>query len=72
MAAGRSWTMDSKHLTGRAVDVVATPGGQVSWEPRHYHRISEAFFAAAEELGLEITWGGHWTVRDYVHFELDP
>ncbi len=32
VATGKSQTMNSRHLTGHAVDVVAYIGSQVSWE----------------------------------------
>jgi peptidoglycan L-alanyl-D-glutamate endopeptidase CwlK len=71
VAKGASKTMNSKHLTGRAVDVAAFPEGKLSWEMRYYRTISEAFKQAAKELDVKIRWGGDWrTFVDAPHFEL--
>lgn len=72
VAAGASRTMNSRHLTGHAVDVAALVGGRVSWDWPLYGRIAQAFKAAAAELGVPIVWGGDWPrFRDGPHFELD-
>ena len=65
---GRSQTMNSKHLTGHAVDVVPIP---VTWEPEAFYPIAEAMKQAADILDTPIVWGGDWrTFKDYPHFEL--
>ncbi|EPF0313780.1 M15 family metallopeptidase [Enterobacter chuandaensis] len=70
-AEGKSQTMNSRHLTGEAVDVVAYVGGTVSWEFPLYRKISEAFKQAAQELNTPIDWGGDWkTLADGPHFQL--
>jgi peptidoglycan L-alanyl-D-glutamate endopeptidase CwlK len=72
VAAGASRTMNSRHLTGHAIDVAALVGGKVSWDWPLYGRIAQAFKAAAAELGVPIVWGGDWPrFRDGPHFELD-
>lgn len=71
-AAGASKTMNSRHLTGHAVDVAALVGGQVRWDWPLYGRIAAAFKQAALELDTPIVWGGDWpTLKDGPHFELD-
>lgn len=71
-AAGASKTMNSRHLTGHAVDVAALIEGQVRWDWPLYGRIAAAFKQAALELDTPIIWGGDWTtLRDGPHFELD-
>lgn len=70
--AGASQTLNSRHLTGHAVDVAALVDGQVRWDWPLYGRIAEAFKTAARDLGVPLTWGGDWTrLRDGPHFELD-
>ena len=70
-AAGKSQTMKSKHIVGRAVDLVAMPNGRVSWEWKYYIHIATAMKQAAKELGVDIEWGGDWTsIKDGVHFQL--
>lgn len=59
---GKSKTMNSRHLTGHAVDLVAVVNGQVSWDFGHYYTIAKAMSQAATELGVKVRWGGAWTV----------
>lgn len=68
--AGASKTMNSRHLTGHAVDVVALLDGQVRWDWPLYDRIAKAFKAAAKAEKVAITWGGDWKFRDGPHYEL--
>jgi len=70
--AGASRTLNSRHLTGHAVDVAALVDGQVRWDWPLYPRIAEAFKAAAKGRGVRLIWGGDWPrLRDGPHFELD-
>ena len=70
--AGASRTLNSRHLTGHAVDVAALVDGQVRWDWPLYPRIAEVFKAAALDLKTPLIWGGDWTrLRDGPHFELD-
>ena len=72
LAAGASRTMNSRHITGHAVDVAAVVGGKVRWDWPLYPKIAKAFQKAADELGIKIVWGGSWrTLRDGPHYELD-
>ena len=69
VAAGRSQTMQSKHLlqqTGfsHAVDVVAYVGPDVSWELNLYDNICDAFKQAAEETETSVKWGAAWSEGD--------
>lgn len=71
--AGSSRTLNSKHLTGQAIDVAAIDPieGAISWEWDLYEQIAEAFYRAADELGIPIRWGGTFeTLKDGAHFEL--
>lgn len=71
--AGKSWVKKSKHQDGYAVDVAAFPSGysECSWELADYAVINKAFQAAAKIHNVRVTWGGHWAVKDGVHFQLD-
>jgi peptidoglycan L-alanyl-D-glutamate endopeptidase CwlK len=70
--AGASKTLNSRHITGHAVDVAAWVGGEVRWDWPLYHRIAYAMKMAAEELKVKIVWGGDWkSFKDGPHFELD-
>jgi peptidoglycan L-alanyl-D-glutamate endopeptidase CwlK len=70
--AGASRTLNSRHLTGHAVDLAALVDGAVRWDWPLYPRIAEAVKAAARQKGVAIVWGGDWpSLRDGPHFELD-
>ena len=62
--AGASQTMNSKHIPGLAVDVVAYIGPRISWETNLYDDIADAFKIAAIELGTGIRWGAAWHIPD--------
>lgn len=64
VATGKSQTMDSKHLTGHAVDLVAYINGQVAWELNLYDNIADAMKQAAIEKNVAIKWGAAWNVPD--------
>lgn len=69
--AGASRTLNSRHLTGHAIDVVALVNGEVRWDWPLYPRIAAAFKQAARTRGVKLVWGGDWArLRDGPHFEL--
>lgn len=70
-ALGATTTMNSRHLTGHAVDLVAYLGREVRWDWPLYDQIAAAMKVAASELDVKIEWGGDWkTFRDGPHFQL--
>ena len=70
--AGASQTLNSRHLTGHAVDLGAWVGDEVRWDWPLYHKIAAAMKEAARLEGVKIVWGGDWrTFKDGPHFELD-
>lgn len=70
--AGASKTMNSRHLSGHAVDLGAMLNGQIRWDWPLYHQIAKAMKEAAVQLEIPITWGGDWKkFPDGPHFELD-
>ena len=69
--AGASRTMNSRHLSGHAVDLGALIDGKIAWDWPLYDKIALAMIEASGELDVVITWGGHWTsFKDGPHFEL--
>lgn len=77
---GASRTMNSRHLTGHAVDVAywlddgngVPENGEIRWDWPLYAKIGEMVKHVAQELSVPIVWGGDWpTFRDGPHFELD-
>lgn len=72
VAQGASRTMNSRHLTGHAVDIAPFVGGQIRWDWPLFHQLAPAMKQAAQELNVPIIWGGDWrTFKDGPHFELD-
>ena len=68
---GASQTMNSRHLTGHAVDLGALLNKEVRWDWPLYHKIAKAMKQAATDLNVPIAWGGDWhTFKDGPHFEL--
>lgn len=60
VAAGKSKTLDSKHLTGHAVDLIVMTGGKPDWSPKAYTELARTFAQVALEFGIPIRWGGSW------------
>lgn len=70
--SGASQTLNSRHITGHAVDLGAWVDDQVDWSWPLYHKIATAMKTAAKELNISIVWGGDWrNFKDGPHFELD-
>ena len=67
--AGKSQTMNSKHITGDAVDLVAYVGSSVSWELNLYDDIADAIKAAAIELDVDVCWGAAWSVPNITKWD---
>jgi peptidoglycan L-alanyl-D-glutamate endopeptidase CwlK len=71
VAAGSSTTLNSRHLTGHAVDIAPLEGGKVSWAWPLYHKMLPAFRQAGKELNVELTFGADWKrFKDGPHIEL--
>lgn len=65
---GKSKTMNSRHLTGHAVDLAPYP---LSWEWEYFYPIADAMKEAAGELNVDLEWGGDWrSFKDGPHFQL--
>lgn len=69
VAKGASKTMNSRHITGHAVDLYPV-GRPTPWDKCPV--VAAAMLAAAVELDVAIVWGGSWkSFVDQPHFELD-
>lgn len=65
---GKSTTMNSRHLTGHAVDIAPWP---ISWDWDEFYPIADAMKQAAEELEIDLEWGGDWkNFPDAPHWQL--
>lgn len=64
--AGASWTMDSRHITGHAVDLVPwldfdrDGDSELRWDWPLIYPIAEAVRQASLELHIPVVWGGVW------------
>lgn len=77
---GSSQTLNSRHLTGHAVDCAPLIAGAIPWNDQSkFKAVADAMFQAAKELGVKIRWGGDWNENgrsdderfyDGPHFEL--
>ena len=68
VASGASQTMKSKHLEGRAVDLVAYVGSNITWQLNMYDDLADAMGDAACKLEVPIKWGAAWTIGDIGDF----
>lgn len=60
-----TWTLNSRHLTGKAFDIAITDNkGKPVWDADAYQVPGRL----GESIGL--VWGGRWQKPDYPHFEL--
>lgn len=72
-ASGKSQTMNSKHITGDAVDLFAFVGGKVSWNvERDYIHIATAMAKAAKIENVKVKWGAAWSEGDIAQYANDP
>jgi peptidoglycan L-alanyl-D-glutamate endopeptidase CwlK len=68
---GATKTLNSRHLTGHAVDLAPMVGGTVRWDWPLYHQLAVIVKDAAKAENVPITWGGDWrTFKDGPHWEL--
>jgi len=71
MDLGATKTMNSRHLTGHAVDLAPMVGGTVRWDWPLYHQLAVIVKDAAKAENVPIQWGGDWrTFKDGPHWEL--
>jgi peptidoglycan L-alanyl-D-glutamate endopeptidase CwlK len=73
VASGASERLDSRHITGHAVDLLPIgPNGKPAFDWPLYDQLGPAVKKAANDLGIELDWGGDWKkFKDGPHFELD-
>ena len=67
---GATKTLNSRHLTGHAVDLAPLIDGKVSWDWPLYHRLAKIVKAAAAAENVPLQWGGDWRFKDGPHWEL--
>lgn len=71
-AAGATMTLNSRHLTGHAVDIAPWVDGTLRWDWQLFRLIAPHIKDVAERLGVPLVWGGDWrSFKDGPHFELN-
>ena len=73
-----TWTMKSRHIEGKAVDLVPYP---LDWSDlEKFNKIKDAMFQSAKELDVNLRWGADWNGNgeyrekgeyDSPHFEIN-
>ena len=61
-----TWTLESKHLLGKAIDLVPLRRGSTWWIA------PDSVWSRMGEIGEQhgLSWGGRWKKRDTPHFEM--
>ncbi|WP_434628293.1 M15 family metallopeptidase [Chromobacterium sp. CV08] len=69
---GASRTLNSRHLTGHAIDLAPWVDQQIPWQDwSAFAALAQTMKHAARELDVPLTWGGDWkNLKDGPHFEL--
>ena len=57
VATGKSQTMNSRHLTGQAVDIIPV---NTTWKIEEFKPLLKAVKQAADEQGLKLRFGINW------------
>ena len=72
VAQGKSKTLKSYHLRGKAVDIKVYIDGEVTWDFKYYKEVADHVKEVARKLGYIITWGGDWkSIKDGPHFQIE-
>jgi peptidoglycan L-alanyl-D-glutamate endopeptidase CwlK len=72
LAQGATTTLNSRHLTGHAIDLAPLgKGGKVSWDWPLYYPLAKIIKQAAKEENVPFEWGGDWKkFPDGPHWQL--
>lgn len=69
--AGAAQTLNSRHMTGHAVDLAPVIDGHVRWDWPLFYQLATTMEEAARIEGVPIEWGGAWVkFKDGPHWQL--
>ena len=69
---GKSTTMNSKHIIGKAFDIAILVDEKITWEHKYYTEFAIEFKKLAKFLNFNVTWGGDWhSFVDCPHFQIN-
>ncbi|MGL5713841.1 MAG: M15 family metallopeptidase [Paraclostridium sp.] len=72
VAEGKSKTMNSRHLNGKAFDIAILVSGSVTWDKKYYDKWASVFLDISKRLGFDVEWGGSWkSFVDCPHFQIN-
>ena len=67
----KTTTLNSRHLSGHAIDIAPVVNGTISWNWKDFYPLEGAMKRGARELNIPIEWGGDWkTFKDGAHWLL--
>lgn len=75
IARGVSWTLNSRHLTGDAIDICPYSQWQLHGDDKLQWDGRDPVWTTLGQIGeaVGMRWGGRWKQRDLGHFEyIDP
>ena len=75
-----TWTLHSRHIEGKAVDLAPIIDGVIDWNDlKKFDQIGKAMIEAGKEVGVLVRWGADWDMdglprergeSDSPHFEI--
>jgi peptidoglycan L-alanyl-D-glutamate endopeptidase CwlK len=72
VAAKKSQTMNSRHLSGKAVDIAVFVDGKLTWDLKYYKIVTDHIKVVAKLNDVAIVCGIDWkSFVDGPHIELD-
>lgn len=66
-----TYTRNSRHLSGHAVDLCIVVGGKAIWDVEMYGHLADHLLRTADHFDVSIVWGGTFPHADNDHFELN-
>lgn len=65
-----TWTLNSYHLTGNAIDIYAYVNGKPSWDMDYLEPIARHLIKVANKHGVILSWGYDLWKKDGAHLQL--